>query len=33
MVTFLGCRNLIFDKEQIDRRYSLIALPCGVGAY
>ena len=33
MITFPGCKHLIFDKTKIDKRIKLVALPKGMGAY
>ena len=33
MIEFLGCKHLIFDKNKIDKRCKIIALPKKNGAY
>lgn len=33
MVEFRGCRHLIFDRERMDKRVRILALPGNCGAY
>ena len=33
MISFPGCKHLIFDRDRIDKRVKLLALPGNCGAY
>lgn len=33
MIEFPGCKHLIFDRDRMDKRMKILALPGGCGAY